>query len=221
MEKKEEQIIKQMDPEKIDKIKHYRILNQYVKKGAVLFTGSSLMEQFPIYEFLLDFERTETIYNRGVSGFTSSEMIPFLDTLIFDLEPSKVFINIGTNDLSAPDYTVEALMKRYEHILNRIRKQLPQTKIYVMAYYPGNENYDFGNEGAREWLKLRSNEKINKANAELEKLAQRLQVSFININEKLYDENRNLIHEYSVEGVHMYANGYRAILEDLMRYVSE
>lgn len=216
-----DKIIEQMDPDKIDKIKHYQILNQYVKKGAVLFTGSSLMEQFPIYEFLLDFDRTETIYNRGVSGFTSSEMIPFLDTLIFDLEPRKVFINIGTNDLSAPDYTLEALILRYEYILNQIRQHQPQTKIYVMAYYPGNELYDFGNEGAREWLKLRSNAKINEANEELQKLAQRLQVSFININEKLYDENRNLKHEYSVEGVHMYANGYRAILEDLMRYVAE
>lgn len=33
--------------EKIDK---YRILNEAVVKGQILFTGSSLMEQFPINE---------------------------------------------------------------------------------------------------------------------------------------------------------------------------
>ena len=36
--------------EKIDK---YRILNETVIKGQILFTGSSLMEQFPINELLM------------------------------------------------------------------------------------------------------------------------------------------------------------------------
>lgn len=36
--------------EKIDK---YRILNEAVVKGQILFTGSSLMEQFPINELLM------------------------------------------------------------------------------------------------------------------------------------------------------------------------
>ena len=36
--------------EKIDK---YRILNEVVVKGQILFTGSSLMEQFPINELLM------------------------------------------------------------------------------------------------------------------------------------------------------------------------
>ena len=38
--------------EKIDK---YRILNETVIKGQILFTGSSLMEQFPINELLLNY----------------------------------------------------------------------------------------------------------------------------------------------------------------------
>ena len=37
------------------KINRFRILNQTVKKGETLFTGSSLMEQFPINELAQDF----------------------------------------------------------------------------------------------------------------------------------------------------------------------
>ncbi|SHO47552.1 GDSL-type esterase/lipase family protein [Anaerocolumna xylanovorans] len=212
---------KQLNEEKADKIKHYSILNQYVKKGEILFTGSSLMEQFPIYEFMQDYDIRETIYNRGASGFTSSEMILALDTLIFELEPRKIFINIGTNDLSAVDYTLEELTGRYEYILNEIKEHLPKTKIYVMAYYPCNCEHDFGNEEAREWIKQRSNEKVAEANEALKAMAERYQVKYIDISRNLYDRDKNLKSEYSVEGVHMYANGYRAILDELMEYVRE
>ena len=36
--------------EKERKVRNYKILNRAAKKGAVLFTGSSLMEQFPVCE---------------------------------------------------------------------------------------------------------------------------------------------------------------------------
>lgn len=211
----------QLDEEKKDKVKHYSILNRYVKKGKVLFTGSSLMEQFPIYEFIQDYDIKETIYNRGVGGFTSSEMISVLDTLIFELEPRKIFINIGSNDLSAPDYTAEGLIERYEYILSRIKERLPHTKVYVMAYYPCNSVHDFGNEAAREWVRQRSNEKIREANKALKDMAHRWDVKYIDVNCNLCDEEGNLKSDYSVEGVHMYASGYRAILEELMQYVKE
>lgn len=40
--------------EKQIKRERFRRLNPYAKKGAVVFAGSSLMEQFPLYEFLQD-----------------------------------------------------------------------------------------------------------------------------------------------------------------------
>ena len=42
--------------EKQQKLERFRRLNRYVRKGQIVFAGSSLMEQFPIYEFLLDFK---------------------------------------------------------------------------------------------------------------------------------------------------------------------
>ena len=213
--------LERMQAEKQEKVNRYKILNQYVKKGQILFVGSSLMEQFPIYEFILDYNIKETIYNRGIGGYTTQEMKDELDTMIFDLEPSKIFINIGTNDLSLPDYTKEVLIDRYEEILDEIKERLPQTKLYILAYYPVNGDYDFGNEFAKQWLQVRTNKRINEANEALEQMAEKYQAKFININRNLLDENHNLKHEFSIEGVHMYANGYQAILEDLMSYVRE
>ncbi len=196
-------------------------MNQYVKKDQILFVGSSLMEQFPIYEFIQDYDIKETIYNRGVGGYTTMELFEVLDTLVYDLEPSKIFINIGTNDLNLPEYTTEGLIERYERILRSIIERLPQSKIYVMAYYPVNAEYDFGNFYMKEALKVRTNNRINEANRAVEKLAVSLELQFINVNRNLLDEENNLHHQYSIEGMHMYANGYHAILEDLMNYVRE
>lgn len=210
-----------MENEKRSKIQRYQILNQYVKKGQILFVGSSLMEQFPIYEFIQDFDIKETIYNRGVGGYTTEEMQKVLDTLIFELEPAKIFINIGTNDLNLPDYTLEGLIERYEMILSEIRKHLPQAKVYVMAYYPVNPDHDFGNPYMREALQVRTNARISEANEAVRELAEKLGLSFINLNANLMDKEGNLQHQFSVEGMHMYASGYQAILADLMRYVTE
>jgi len=210
-----------MENDKRDKVQRYKILNHYIKKGQILFVGSSLMEQFPIYELMQDCGIKETIYNRGIGGYTTVEMLEVLDTVVFDLEPSKIFINIGTNDLNLPDFTMEGLIGRYMAILERIMERLPQAKIYVMAYYPVNGAYDFGNPYMKEALKIRTNARIDEANQAVEKMAGRLGLKFINVNKNLYDGAGNLKHQYSVEGMHMYANGYHAILEDLMKYVRE
>ena len=52
MEHSIQQIFEMEDKmEKQEKIERFRRLNAYVKPGQILFVGSSLMEQFPIYEF--------------------------------------------------------------------------------------------------------------------------------------------------------------------------
>lgn len=216
-----EAIKRYLQMEKSEKLKRYKVLNQYVKKRQILFMGSSLMEQFPIYEFMQQYDLKKAIYNRGVGGFTTEEMLQELDVMIFDLEPSKIFINIGTNDLNAVDYQVECLINNYEEILKQIINKLPDVKLYTMAYYPINGEYDFGNEYMKELLTIRTNARIKEANQAIEKLAQKYGVKYIDVNQNLYDENGNLKHEFSIEGIHMYGNGYWAILEQLMEYVNE
>ena len=98
--------------EQQEKLERYRILNQNVKKGEILFTGSSLMEQFPINELLMTQGMSQVIYNRGIGGFTTQDMLLCMEEMVFGTEPSRIFINIGTNDIGSPDYKLETLMDR-------------------------------------------------------------------------------------------------------------
>lgn len=209
-----------MHREQQDKLERFRILNQNVKKGEILFTGSSLMEQFPVNELLMTNGMDQVIYNRGIGGFTTTDMLQHMEEMIFGTEPSRIFINIGTNDIGSPDYQLEALLERYEEIIVRIQERLPEAEINMMAYYPVNET-DKIPEG--EWGKTafvtRTNENINIANAAVENLAAKKGCRFINVNEGLADERGKLKKEYTIEGIHMYANGYQVVLQNLKKYL--
>lgn len=201
------------------KVERYREANKTAKKGQVVFAGSSLMEMFPIEKLLKEHNDPTVIYNRGIGGFITDELMQVLDVCVTDLSPSKVFINIGTNDLSWESIPISQMIAHYDEILTTIEEKVPNVKIYLMAYYP--VNYEAATEQMKECLKIRTNEKINLANEEVKKLAAKHNQSYIDVNRNLKDEQGRLKAEYTIEGMHIKEDGYRAIYEDVMRYVKE
>ncbi|REE78544.1 lysophospholipase L1-like esterase [Paenibacillus taihuensis] len=208
------------------KLNEYRMLNQHVKKGQILFVGSSLMEGFPIYEMQLtsNLGLDRVIYNRGIGGTTTSDLLQSMDICIFDLEPSKLFINIGSNDIGGSGengYSKDALLMNYDNILNQIKSRLPLCEVFVMAYYPINAEADFGLDPSEKqsMFATRTNANILEANEAIEQLAKQHGFSFINVNEGLTDDTGNLKPEFTVEGIHLWPNAYRVILNNLSRYL--
>lgn len=209
-----------MHREQQDKLERYRILNRNVQKGEILFTGSSLMEQFPVNELLMTNGMDQVIYNRGIGGFTTTDMLEHMEEMVFGTEPSRIFINIGTNDIGSPDYRLEALLERYEEIITRIRERLPEAEITMMAYYPVNETDKLPEgECGKTAFVTRTNENIAIANEAIERLAAKKGCRFVNVNEGLTDERGKLKKEFTIEGIHMYANGYQVVLDNLKKYL--
>ena len=201
------------------KIERYREENKTSQKGQTVFTGSSLMEMFPINKLLNEHGDDTIIYNRGIGGFISDELLAVIDVCATDLMPSKVFINIGTNDLSWSTIPISQLMNNYDKIISAIENTVPNVKIYLMAYYP--VNYEAAAEEMKECLKIRTNEKINAANAEVKKLAEKHGQRYIDINRNLKDDKGRLKAEYTIEGMHINEDGYRAVYDDIMAFVKE
>ena len=205
--------------DKEKKILRYREENKTVQYGQTVFAGSSLMEMFPINKLLEEHNDSMTVYNRGIGGFVSRELLEVIDVCAIDLKPSKIFINIGTNDLSDSRIPISELIENYDKIISEIEARLPETVIYLMAYYP--VNYEAADENMKVCLKIRTNEKIRIANVEVKKLAERHNQRYININKNLMDEQCRLKAEYTIEGLHINEDGYRAIYDDIMAYVKE
>lgn len=201
------------------KVARYRELNKSAKPGQIVFAGSSLMEMFPINKFLEERGIDTLIYNRGIGGFVTTELLEVLDVCVLDLKPRRLFINIGTNDLSNADIPIETMIDTYDRIVTTVEQNIPGIEIYFMAYYP--INYEAATEEMKECLKVRTNEKINLANAEVAKLAEKHHQRYIDVNKNLKDEQGRLKAEYTIEGMHIFEEGYRAIFEDVMKYVNE
>ncbi len=201
------------------KLERYKKMNLTAEKGCVLFAGSSLMEMFPVEKFAEEDKLPVTVYNRGVGGFITDELIAAVDTCIIDLAPKKLFINIGTNDLSDSSRSIGHIMSNYALILDKVKRSVPGVKIYLMAYYP--VNYSAATPEMKPCLLIRSNEKIARANAEVRKLAERFGACYIDVNAPLKDENGDLRAEYTIEGMHINEDGYRAVYPLVKKYILE
>ena len=66
-------------------------MNRFAKKGQLLFTGSSLMKQFPIAEYCLSAGLPVTVYNRGIGGTTTDDILRNIDTVLFDEERLRLY----------------------------------------------------------------------------------------------------------------------------------
>ena len=214
-----QRMITRFEAEKQMKLDSYRQRNAYIQKGKTLFTGSSLMEQFPITEYCLN-EGLPIAYNRGIGGYITDEFLAAIDTVLLDPEPAKLFINIGTNDIrpmpEGEDWFAH-LSANYRRICEIIRDRLPGTTVYMMAYYPVNPNAP----GAREnpGMQVRTNENIARANRMVEGLAAEFGFHYIDVNDGLKDEAGNLRIEHTLVGIHFDAAAYRTVFDRLKKYL--
>ena len=206
--------------EKEQMVRDFHVINERAVKGQIVFIGSSLMEMFPIEKWVKELgPDAPIVYNRGVGGYKTTDLLPILDACVYELAPRKIFINIGTNDLSDGSIPLETVMETYDRIITEIEERLPEAKIYMMAYYP--VNYEAASNEIKPCLLIRTNEKIALANSMVEQLAVRHGQRFINVNAPLMDEEGRLKADYTIEGMHINPEGYRAIFDDVMRYVKE
>ncbi len=204
--------------EKYRLAERYRAENQSVEKGKIVFAGSSLMEMFPVDKWAAELgPDAPQVYNRGIGGWRTEDMLATLDAQVTGLMPKRVFINIGTNDLSDPSVTIEALMGRYDEILRRIEAEVPGVEIILMAYYP--INYDAADEGMKANLRIRTNERIREANRAVEALADRHGARYMDFNAPLTDAQGRLKEEYTIEGMHITEAGYRAIWPEVAKAI--
>ena len=199
-----------------EKLESYRQLNRLAKKGQAVFTGSSLMEQFPLNEMLQGEALPYRVYNRGMSGFVAPQLLQVLDVCVVELAPAHVFLNIGTNDMSRPDYRQEALLACYRRILEEILSHVPGVKLHLLAYYPVNPDLE-GQEGwAAEALRYRTNQVLREANQGVEALAREMGAEYLDLNAPLLDGQGRLRAQYTKEGIHLYPAGYQAVLGELL-----
>ncbi len=176
--------------------------------GDIIFLGNSITARAHWNELL----QLPNARNRGISGDTTFGILERLDE-ITEGQPSKIFILIGINDISR-DYPDALILKNYETIIKRIKKDSPNTKIYIETILPVNSTF---NAYKRHYNK---DEHILNVNKGLRELAKKHQSTLIDIYPEFLDSQNKLNASYTDEGLHLNEKGYAHWAKILQPYVT-
>lgn len=157
----------------------------------IIFVGTSITYGCEWAELLSN----PKIKNRGIGGDNTEGVLERLSE-ITESNPSKIFIEIGTNDL-ALGMRISQICSYYSEIIDRIKQSSSETKIYVQSVLPVNNNL------------YRNNDSIIKLNHELGMIARVTQSTYIDLYTVFLDSTGNLDMRLSTDGLHININGYK------------
>ncbi len=169
----------------------------------VMFVGNSITN---MHEWWEAFGSQQAIAGRGNSGGITSEILNNLESYI-DGKPKKLFLMIGTNDIS----TGGSLEKGRETVLNiratleRIQLESPETEIYMQSILP----------------RKNQNATLKYCNDLLAELCVELGVNYVDLTETM--KNIPSDNMWSNDGLHPQTKGYSAwthFIEDKVGYKS-
>lgn len=185
------------------------------KKENIVFLGDSITEFYNIRSFYG--EKFPGI-NSGTSGKKAYELKGELEKKVYQYNPTKIILMIGTNDLS--HRSNEEIVNDITSIVKRIHKNRKKAKIYVESIYPVNNNAR-ENKKIKSWMVAeRSNARIQIINSLLEKNSKDLDYTYINMYDELSDENADLKEEYTIDGLHISEQGYEKITKKIKKIIN-
>lgn len=172
-----------------------------------LFLGDSLTDYF----YLESYFPNQPVVNSGIAGNTTDQILASMKTRVYDYNPSKIFLLIGTNDLR-DGKSQEAVVQNIEKIIEEIQINRKQAEIFVESLYPVNASVSSA-------VGIRSNETIQNINAQLQEYCNEKDLTYIDLYAKLQDEQGNLQTQYTVDGLHLSDMGYQVVAEVLQEYL--
>lgn len=178
--------------------------------NSICFLGNSLTQFFDFAEFFND----RRIKNRGIAGDHTFGVLQRIESII-QMKPSKIFIEIGINDLQM-GIPLDSIAFNYNEILVRLQSECTQTQLFVQSILP-TQSY---NREMPSFTTTKINEEIRKLNTVLKKLCQSLSVTFIDLH-PLFLENGYLKESYTVDGVHLSGEGYLIWMNELKPYLAK
>lgn len=110
----------------------YKQMNAIAKHYGIAFLGSSYLSNIPLSELALDFESDVPVYNRSVSGLTVDEAFEAFKNNVLELSPSKIFVNIGDEDIKRAGFDEDKFIEKYGWVLYMLHNNC-DAKIYIVS----------------------------------------------------------------------------------------
>lgn len=179
-------------------------------KESIVFLGDSITSRCDLNKYFPNYN----VYNSGIAGNMTKDILDNMENRVFVYNPTKVFILIGTNDLVYSGLDNDGIKNNIEEIINKIYEKNSNIKIYIESIYPVNNSIN------KEIVETRTNENIKDLNNKIEKICNN-KCTYINMYDNLTDKNGNMKRIYTVDGLHLNKIGYKVITNKLIKYLDE
>ena len=180
-------------------------------KESIVFLGDSITSRCDLNKYFSNYN----VYNSGIAGNMTKDILDNMENRVFVYNPTKVFILIGTNDLVYSGLDNDGIKNNIEEIINKIYEKNSNTKIYLESIYPVNNSLN------KEIVETRTNDNIKNLNNKIEKICDNNKCTYINMYDNLTDKNGNMKRIYTVDGLHLNKIGYKVVASKLTKYLNE
>lgn len=185
------------------------------KENQVVFVGDSITEMLSTADWYGDYSVKSglCVYNRGIGGDTSDRLLERFENNVLNINPKCIVLLIGTNDqgIMAPETTVDYIDK----IIALTKKSCPEAGIILQGVYPVNTK-DFPKNQKR-----RTNEIVYQINCGLSAVAEKYGIKYIDLTSLLADAQGNLNKDYSHDGLHLNAKGYKITTQEIVKLLPQ
>lgn len=174
-------------------------------KETIIFTGSSSVR---LWKGLEQSFAKHQIINTGFGGSQSSDLLHFINKLVLQYKPNKVFIYEGDNDLwdkKRPN----AVIGTIEEIIRRIKATDETTQVILISAKPSISRW-----------KIRG--KYKRLNRKMERFTQNdPKVFFVDVWKPMLNNHKLKTDIFIEDGLHMNQKGYDIWYETMKDLVNE
>jgi lysophospholipase L1-like esterase len=191
----------------VNRVQSFREQNQVLQN--VVLVGDSITEGFDIAKYFPG----RRVLNRGIGADVIGNALPAddkrgvlkrMNESFFDCAPRDVFLLIGINDLG-DGHSPVVMEAGYREILERVKKRAPSVRMHVQSVLPTRDNY------------AKHNRNVNDFNERLQKLSKEFDYEYINLHSLMADDKGELKKEFTADGLHLNAEGYKVWQKEIER----
>ncbi len=182
--------------------------NERVKKGDVdlLLIGDSITQGWEGAgkDVWAKHYAPRKAVNLGIGGDRTQHVLWRLENgNIEGIKPKLAVLMIGTNNSNGTDNTAEEIAAGIEAIVKKLRSDLPETKVLILAIFPRGEKPN------------PQREKNAKASEIASKLADDKMIYFLDIGPKFLTDDGTLTREIMPDFLHLTPQGYTIWAESI------
>ncbi|MEN8789477.1 MAG: SGNH/GDSL hydrolase family protein [Flavobacteriaceae bacterium] len=172
-------------------------------RETIVFTGSSSIR---LWSTLQDVFPRQQIINTGFGGSQTSDLLEFIDKLVLQYKPSKVFIYEGDNDLN-DNKSPREVTRLTTKVVERIKNAGTASSVVLISTKPSIQRWHL-------------KRKYKKLNRKLARLCQKDPfLDFANIWDPMLT-NKKLRKDLFIEdGLHMNEAGYEIWFQVIKKYI--